>query len=207
MLRKASLGILLMALLLLVTACGGAASTPPEAPKADTTAQDQGAANNSSNAGSKQAEEVVTEEPVQEPEEPAEVSLKVGDKFNLSDWEIVLNSFEFNQQVSDDYFASSADEGNKLLILNYTVTNQGTEADSFTAMIGGVEMKAYFNDKYEYNYTITMINKDLSNESVKPLASKTGFVVIEVPDIVAQSEDGLVLKLAQDEDKATITLR
>ncbi|WP_059049087.1 DUF4352 domain-containing protein [Paenibacillus senegalimassiliensis] len=202
--RKASLGILWIALLVLVTACGNAASTSPEAPEADTTAQEQGATNNSSN---EQAEAVVTEEPVKEPEAPAEVSLKVGDKFNLSDWEIMLNSFEFNQQVSDDYFASSADEGNKLLILNYTVTNQGTEADSFTAMIGGVEMKAYFNDKYEYNYTITMIDKDLSNESVKPLASKTGFVVIEVPDIVAQSEDGLVLKLAQDEDKVTITLR
>lgn len=205
--RKASLGILWIALLVLATACGNAAATSPEAPKADTTAQEQGATNNSSNASNEQAEAVVTEEPVKEPEAPAEVSLKVGDKFNLSDWEIVLNSFEFNQQVSDDYFASSADEGNKLLILNYTVTNQGTEADSFTAMIGGVEMKAYFNDKYEYNYTITMIDKDLSNESVKPLASKTGFVVIEVPDIVAQSEDGLVLKLAQDEDKVTITLR
>ncbi|WP_018751809.1 DUF4352 domain-containing protein [Paenibacillus sanguinis] len=205
--RKISLGILALVLLVLVTACGGAASTPPEAQKADTATQDQGAANNSGNASNEQTEEVVAEEQVQEPEETEEVSLKVGDKFNLSDWEIVLNSFEFNQKVSDDYFSSSADEGNKLLILNYTVTNQGTEADSFTAMIGGVEMKALFNDKYEYNYTITMIDKDLSNETVKPLASKTGFVVMEVPDTVAQSEDGLVLKLAQDEDKATITLR
>ena len=205
--RKTSLGILLMAMLLLVTACGGAASTPPDKQKPDTTAQDQGAANNSGNASNEQAKEASAEEPAQEPEEPAEASLKVGDKFNLSDWEIVLDSFEFNQQVSDDYFSSSADEGNKFLILNYTVTNQGTEADSFTAMLGGVEMKAIFNDKYEYKYTVTMIDKDLSNESVKPLASKTGFVVMEVPDTVAQSEDSLVLKLAQDEDKATITLR
>ncbi len=135
--RKTSLGILLMAMLLLVTACGGAASTPPDKQKPDTTAQDQGAANNSGNASNEQAKEASAEEPAQEPEEPAEASLKVGDKFNLSDWEIVLDSFEFNQQVSDDYFSSSADEGNKFLILNYTVTNQGTEADSFTAMLGG----------------------------------------------------------------------
>ncbi|MNZ65152.1 Telomeric repeat-binding factor 2 [compost metagenome] len=125
----------------------------------------------------------------------------------MGDWEVVLNSFEFNQKVSDEYFSSSADEGNKFLILNYTVTNQGTEADNFTSMIGGVEMKALFQDKYEYTYTITMIDKDLSKESIKPLSSKTGFVVMEVPDTVAKSEDGLILKLAKDKAKATINLR
>lgn len=93
------------------------------------------------------------------------------------------------------------------MILNYTVTNEGTEADNFTSMIGGVDMKAIFQDKYEYKYTITMIDKDLSNESIKPLSSKTGFVVMEVPDTVATSEDSLILKLADDKDKATINLR
>lgn len=68
-------------------------------------------------------------------------------------------------------------------------------------------MKAIFKDKYEYTYTITMIDKDLSNESIKPLSSKTGFVVMEVPDTVANSEDGLILKLEKDKDKATINLR
>lgn len=67
-------------------------------------------------------------------------------------------------------------------------------------------MKAIFKDKYEYTYT-TMIDKDLSNESIKPLSSKTGFVVMEVPDTVANSEDGLILKLEKDKDKATINLR
>ncbi|MNC35898.1 hypothetical protein D3C75_843980 [compost metagenome] len=68
-------------------------------------------------------------------------------------------------------------------------------------------MKAVFQDKYEYKYTVTMIDKDLSKESIKPLSSKTGFVVMEVPDTVAKSEDGLVLKLETDQDKATINLR
>ncbi|MNW37922.1 Telomeric repeat-binding factor 2 [compost metagenome] len=201
--RKASLGILLLALLLLVTACGGAASTSTGTQNANTV-KDQGSAESVNN---EQTGDAVTTEPAKEPEEPKEVVNKVGDKFNLGDWEVVLNSFEFNQKVSDEYFSSSADEGNKFLILNYTVTNQGTEADNFTSMIGGVEMKALFQDKYEYTYTITMIDKDLSKESIKPLSSKTGFVVMEVPDTVAKSEDGLILKLAKDKAKATINLR
>ncbi|RCX18546.1 uncharacterized protein DUF4352 [Fontibacillus phaseoli] len=202
--RKTSLRILFLALLLLVTACGGAASTSTGAQNANTSVKDQGPAENVNN---EQTGDAVTEEPTKEPEEPKEVVYKVGDKFNLGNWEVVLDSFEFNQKVSDEYFSSSADEGNRFLILNYTVTNQGTEADNFTSMIGGVEMKALFQDKYEYTYTITMIDKDLSKESIKPLSSKTGFVVMEVPDTVAKSEDSLILKLVKDENKATINLR
>ncbi|MGZ7444975.1 DUF4352 domain-containing protein [Paenibacillus sp. TH7-28] len=202
--RKTSLGILLLAMLLLVTACGGAAPTSTGTQNANTSAKDQGTAENVNN---EQKGDADTSEPAKEPEEPKEVVYKVGDKFNLGNWEVVLDSFEFNQKVSDEYFSSSADEGNKFLILNYTVSNEGTEADNFTSMIGGVEMKAIFKDKYEYTYTITMIDKDLSNESIKPLSSKSGFVVMEVPDEVAKSEDGLILNLAKDKDKATINLR
>lgn len=202
--RKTSLGVLLLALLLLVTACGGAASTSSGTQNANTSVKDQGTAENVNN---EQKGEADTAEPAKEPEKQEEAAYKVGDKFKLGNWEVVLDSFEFNQKVSDEYFSSSADEGNKFLILNYTVSNEGTEADNFTSMIGGVEMKAIFKDKYEYKYTITMIDKDLSNESIKPLSSKTGFVVMEVPDEVAKSKDGLILKLAKDKDKATINLR
>lgn len=202
--RKASFGIVLVALLLLVTACGDAASTSTGTQNANAAVKDQGT---EANANEEQTGEAVAEEPAKEQEAPKEVTYKTGDKFKLGDWEVVLDSFEFNQKVSDDYLSSSADEGNKFLILNYTVTNEGTEVDNFTSMIGGVDMKAIFQDKYEYKYTITMIDKDLSNESIKPLSSKTGFVVMEVPDTVATSEDSLILKLEDDKDKATINLR
>ena len=67
-------------------------------------------------------------------------------------------------------------------------------------------MKAIFKEEYEYNYTVTMIDGDLGTGSIKPLATKSGFVVIEVPDGVADSKESLVIKL-EDQDKAQITLR
>lgn len=202
--RKTSLGVLLLALLLTVTACGGAASTPTGTQNTNTSVKEQSPAEN---GNEEQTGAAAAEEPTEPAKEPEEAVYKVGDKFNLGDWEVVLDSFEFNQKVSDTYFSSSADEGNKFLVLNYTVTNEGTEADKFTAMSRGVGMKAIFKDKYEYKYTITMIDQDLSNESIKPLASKSGFVVMEVPDTVAESPDSLILKLEKDKDKATINLR
>ena len=60
------------------------------------------------------SKEATTEPAKEEPkEEPKEASNKPGEKFTLGDWEIVLDSFEFDQKVSADMFSSSADEGNK----------------------------------------------------------------------------------------------
>lgn len=91
--RKTSLGVLLLALLLLVTACGGAASTSSGTQNANTSVKDQGTAENVNN---EQKGEADTAEPAKEPEK--EVAYKVGDKFKLGNWEVVLDSFEFNQK-------------------------------------------------------------------------------------------------------------
>ncbi|MHA7962976.1 DUF4352 domain-containing protein [Paenibacillus sp. CAU 1782] len=193
--------VLLVALVL--TACGG-------------TEKNEGAGNKNNTANSsvvqEESGETPSEEPAEQPteepvvEEVKEQSYAVGDTFALGDWEVVLDSFTFDQKVKDQYFSSSADEGNKFIVLNYTVKNNGKQAAEFTSMFGGVSMKALFQGEYEYSYTITMIDGDLS-DSIKPLSSLTGFVVIEVPDVVAESPDSLVINLDQDGDKAQITLR
>lgn len=190
--------ILVICAFLVISACGN-----------NTTSSDSPQQNEQSvDAAGETVKEEPSKEAATEPtkEEPKEVSNKPGEKFALGDWEVVLDSFEFDQKVSADMFSSSADEGNKFLILNYTVTNNGKEAKDFTSIIGGVSMKAIFKEEYEYNYTVTMIDGDLGTGSIKPLASKSGFVVIEVPDSVAESKESLVVKL-EDKDKAQITLR
>ncbi|WP_036672012.1 DUF4352 domain-containing protein [Paenibacillus sp. HGF5] len=190
--------ILMICAFLVISACGN-----------NTTSSDSPQQNEQSvDAAGETVKEEPSKEAATEPakEEPKEVSNKPGEKFTLGDWEVVLDSFEFDQKVSADMFSSSADEGNKFLILNYTVTNNGKEAKDFTSIIGGVSMKAIFKEEYEYNYTVTMIDGDLGTGSIKPLATKSGFVVIEVPDSVADSKESLVVKL-EDKDKAQITLR
>ncbi|MCR8659556.1 DUF4352 domain-containing protein [Paenibacillus endoradicis] len=147
-----------------------------------------------------------TPEPTEEPNE-SEASYAQGDKITLGEWDITLDSFEFNEKVSDDVFTSSAEEGNKFIVLNYTVLNNGKESSKFTGMLGSIKMNALYKDEYEYGSTTTMIDGDLSKSTVKPLSSKTGFVVIEVPDLVADSEDSLVLSIDNNGEKAKIKLR
>jgi len=198
--KKIHVLVLFVFILLIVSACGG--SQTNNVVKSSNN-------NQASPVDEKETDVVETTKETETPptEEPKEASFKPGDKFNLGTWEITLESFEFNQKVSSDMFSSSADEGNKFIVLNYNVTNNGKEANDFTAMINGIRMKAIFKGEYEYDYTVTMIDGDLSQDSIKPLASKKGFVVIEVPDTVANSNESLVIKLEEEGEKAQITLK
>lgn len=198
--KKVQVFTLLALLLLVLSACGG--SQTNNAAKSSNN-------NQASTVDSKETKATETPKETETPptEEPKEASFKPGEKFKLGTWEITLESFEFNQKVSSDMFSSSADEGNKFIVLNYNVTNNGKEANDFTAMINGIRMKAIFKGEYEYDYTVTMIDGDLSQNSIKPLASKKGFVVIEVPDSVASSNESLVIKLEDDGEKAQIVLK
>lgn len=196
---------ILMALsaLLVLSACGGTKSEGADTSgNSGSVTEEVAKQDTEANA----AEETTAAPEETEKKDETAPAKKPGEKFTLEDWEIVLDSFEFNEKVSDGMFSSSADEGNKFLVLNYTVTNNGKEAKDFTAMFGGVKMKAVFKGEYEYDYTITMIDGDMSSGSIKPLASKTGFVVMEVPDSVAESDESLIVKLEQGE-KAEIALR
>lgn len=207
--KKLNLVTLVLAAVLVLSGCGGtsnngnANSGATSSPSPEVTNNSEGSEN--SNEGT-EVEEEPTEAPT-ETETPEAAAYGVGEKFTLGEWGITLDSFEFDQKVSDKYLSSSVEEGNKYLILNYTVENTASEAKNFTAMFQGIGMKAVFQDKYEYDYGITLIDGDLSKESIKPLASKTGFVVMEVPDLVATSEDSLIVNIDDKGEKAQIKLR
>lgn len=133
-------------------------------------------------------------------------SRNVGEAFSFNDWEITLDSFEFDQKVSDGRLQSTANDGSKFLILNFTATNNGSKEASFTSMMGGLDINVIFNEKYEYGYTITMVDGDMS-ESISPLDTKSGFVVIEMPDKVVESEESLILSIEEESSLTRIQLR
>lgn len=131
----------------------------------------------------------------------------VGDTFSINEWDVTLDSFEFDQKVSEEFFSSSADEGNKFLILNLTVNNKGTSSRSFIEMFGGISIKAIYDEKYEYSNTITLIDGDLANENVAPLASLSGFTVLEMPDQVVEATEGLKLQFKYNNEEIIVPIR
>lgn len=227
--KKISLLAVTTAIMVMLAGCGGEANNKENASNANAntnanaTLEPVTASNNGADDGAddgaeetdpadEQEAEVAPEpeaepEPEPEPEPEAELTYAPGDKFVVGDWEITLDSFEFNQKVSDDYFSSSADEGNKFLVLHFSLTNNGKEAENFANMFGGISLKAIYKGDYEYGATMTMINGDLHGDSVKPLATKKGFIVFETPDQVADSTESLQVLIKDGKDQAKLTLR
>ncbi|GAB0167449.1 DUF4352 domain-containing protein [Lysinibacillus sp. CTST325] len=132
---------------------------------------------------------------------------QVGEKFTLKDWEVTLESFKFDKSVSDGQMSSSADEGNKFLLLNFKITNNGTEADSLIKNGGGTSIKAVYNNKYDYDTSVTLIDGDLHHQNIRPLSSSEGFVVITVPDTVVEGKESINLFLENEKDKVQINIR
>lgn len=131
----------------------------------------------------------------------------IGETFKLEDWEVALESFEFNQTISRDTMSSKAGEGNKFLILNFKVVNNGTEANQLMNQNDGITLKAVYNDKYTYNESLTLIDGDLHHENVRPLSSLEGFVVVEMPDNVVEATESIKLYLEKEDSKVQINIR
>lgn len=146
-------------------------------------------------------------ESIEEDKKKQDAIYKVGETAVLDNWEITLNTTSFEQSVEDTFFSSSADEGNKFLVLNLSVKNNGTTAEHFTYLIDGVNVKAYYNEKYEYNSVLTSIDGDLSSSSVEPLASSEGFVVIEMPDSVVEAPESIVVEMKQNMERISWGIR
>ncbi len=132
---------------------------------------------------------------------------QIGETFKLGDWEVTLESFEFNQTVVRERVSSEANEGNKFLILNFNVLNNGTEADQLMKARDGVSLKAVYNEKYDYDVSLTLMDGDLHHENVRPLSNVKGFAVIEMPDNVVEASESINIFMEKEKDKVQINIR
>ncbi|GIP35059.1 DUF4352 domain-containing protein [Paenibacillus sp. J2TS4] len=201
----------ILVLLVFLVACSSSTGKEAEGTPKPNDGAAQGAQTNDKEGNSEGSKDEGKDEGKEESKDAekdkAEQEFAVGDTFNLKDWEVVVESFEFNQSVTGGMLSSSADEGSKFLVLNLAVTNNASEAQQFIEMIGGTKIKAIYNDKYEYKISITLIDGDLANERVQPLSTAKGFTVIEMPDKVVEATEGIHVLFDIDGEKAKVKIR
>ncbi|GED62526.1 DUF4352 domain-containing protein [Lysinibacillus fusiformis] len=164
--------------------------------------------NSLANETSKDKIDEKIEEESKEEQKNEEFELKqIGETFKLEDWEVTLESFEFNKTIIRESVSTEANEGNKFLILNFNVINNGTEADQLMKPRDGASIKAVFNDKYDYEISLTLMDGDLHHENVRPLSTAKGFVAIEMPDNVVEASESISIFMEKEEDKVQINIR
>lgn len=155
---------------------------------------------------SDQSEEASASTGSDEQKEAPEGLIGCNEEVEIGDWVATMTGYSFEDEWSDGFLTYSADDGNKYLLVDLTVTNNGTKANTFVtkyyAYDGDIKAKIYYQDKYEYNINNFMgsVGDDLSSLSIKPLETKEGSLIFKVPDAVASEDGSVTMELTRNKD-------
>lgn len=155
---------------------------------------------------SDQSEEASASTGSDEQTEAPEGLIGCNEEVEIGDWVATMTGYSFEDEWSDGFLTYSAGDGNKYLLVDLTVTNNGTKANTFVtkyyAYDGDIKSKIYYQDKYEYqiNNFMGSVGDDLSSLSIKPLETKEGSLIFKVPDAVASEDGSVTMELTLNKD-------
>ncbi len=138
--------------------------------------------------------------------------LALGKKASVGDWKFTVRKAEVKSKIlNGKYYYFKPAKGHKYVCLTASAKNTGKKEATFLPRIGYSNQinvaKLYFG---EYEYTATSLlscDKDLLDKKIKPLASKKGIIVFEVPKKVAKKIKKLKLTIGTDSDMVTYSLK
>lgn len=117
----------------------------------------------------------------------------------IDDFGVSVTNFYFTDEISSGALtAFTPSEGNQFAVVEVTVTNNGTEANTFLpylALSNDTNAVLTFGE-YKYSRTVLIgYEKDVTESLIQPLASFNGIIAFEVPQAVYESTDPLVLTI------------
>ena len=128
----------------------------------------------------------------------------IGEEFTLKNWGIQVTSFGFDTSVKEGLINSASE--NKYLLLCLSITNNGSSAENFIDLIGGVSVKAIYNGKYEYQTSTTTIKGDIANQTIQPMTTYDGFTMIKLPENLTDASESIVVVFENSGEKFQVTL-
>lgn len=119
----------------------------------------------------------------------------------LEDWSITVTNIEITDYIKEnDYAGFNPGDGNKYLVIEISVMNNGKSASTFLPSFGdgdSVSAKILYQNDYEFSSTNLLgYNRGMHDSTINPLSTKTGVIAFEIPDSVAFSENELLLVIS-----------
>lgn len=138
--------------------------------------------------------------------------LGLNEESTLKDWSITITNVEFLDKIPQSQYTNfQAKEGNKYLKIDCTVTNNGTDSNTFLPTItlgSSVTAKVLYQNNYEYSPSNLLGHQDdLHDTTLNPLSSKDGMIAFEIPDSVVSSDEELILVLKAGKDEIKYKVR
>lgn len=192
---------------LALTGCGMDSQT--ETPASTTTSSSS--SNSSSDSATSQTEPTAT--PAESTPEPEETTLALGKKATIGDWKINAKSVSVKKQIQNGsyrYFQPS--KGNTFIVVSLSARNEGKKEDEFLPRVGYKDTMSsatlYYEDEYEYSPTeLLSYDKDMATVKIKPLSTKKGILVFDVPKKAAKDLKKLKLKFSAQGESAIYKLK
>lgn len=136
----------------------------------------------------------------------------LNEECTIGNWTVITTNSEIVDTIEENaYYRFTADDGNKYLMIDLTVTNNGTSADTFLPSVGlsdAISAKVVYQGSYKYSSTNLLgYSQDMHDTSVNPLSSKSGRIAFEIPDSIADSTDELILMIQAGKDSLEIKIR
>ncbi len=142
-----------------------------------------------------------------------ETIYNIGETVLLGNWEITVTGMQIVDSVSSgEYFEfRPGEEGDKYAQITATVSNKGKKSDRFLpsyGLGGDVSVKFVYGDGYEFSSTqLIAYERELHDARINPLSSQEGEIFFEVPEIVANSTDEILIRFSSGSDRVRIKVR
>lgn len=124
------------------------------------------------------------------------------DMKSFGNWEITIHSAEAKKEIVKDSRASyNAKEKYKFVVIGATVKNVGNDEDTFlpTTLSNSI-VKIVYNENEYLSTRLAVSSLDLKLTTLKPSDSKTGIIVFEVPEDIADSYEDFELVFTYNDD-------
>ena len=143
-----------------------------------------------------------------------DVSVDLGEEFELGDWSIIINSTEITDRIEAGDFMSfvPSDDGNVYFVVELTVTNNGTGAQDFLPMFStrdDLSVGLFYNEDFRYGPSgLLGHDEDLSTMSrITALGTRTGILAFSVPPVVVESDNSLEVVFSMGSDELIYSVR
>lgn len=136
-----------------------------------------------------------------------ETKLALGKAGTVGDWKIKVTKISVKKKIENDsYRVYKPNKGEAFIVVNINVKNNGKEETAFLPRIGYqdkmISAKIVYKSEYEYMPTqLLSYDKDIVDKKVKPLATKKGIIVFEVPKKVAKNLKSVEFRIGLENDK------
>jgi hypothetical protein len=165
----------------------------PESQPLDTSGEE------SSTAAGEESAMTASEESELQADMQAETYLNVGDSAELDDWTITVTGAEMKKSVSDNYYRFDSQSGHQFMMVSVKVINNNEKSRSFLPFfltyMDDINSEVIYGDGYRYSYIVLQNYKwGLESKLIEPSASQDGKIAYEVPEVVVNSEEPLLLR-------------